>query len=251
MVRVLLAGETWISEATHYKGFDSFTSTTFHSGADAYIAALESHGISVTHMAAHDVPQNFPSDAESLSAYDVIVLSDIGANSFQLPQETWLEFKSSPDRLGALAEWVNEGGALMMAGGYLSFQGFQARANFARSAIAAVLPVTMSDYDDRVEASAGAVVQAEAGSALGALVRDGAPTLLGYNRVEAKKDAEVHARVGADVLIATRKAGLGKTLVWTSDIGPHWCPPTFVEWSGFGKLMTGMINWLAEGDADS
>ena len=30
MTKVLLAGETWISEATHYKGFDSFTSVTFH-----------------------------------------------------------------------------------------------------------------------------------------------------------------------------------------------------------------------------
>lgn len=251
MIKVLLAGETWISEATHYKGFDSFTSTTFHSGADDYIAALEAHGISVTHMAAHDVPQNFPSDSKSLSAYDVIVLSDIGANSFQLPPETWLGFESSPDRLSALAEWVKGGGALMMAGGYLSFQGFQARANFARSAIADVLPVTISDFDDRVEASAGALVQAASGSRLGALVPNGAPALLGYNRVEAKKDAEVHARVGADVLIATMLAGKGRTLVWTSDIGPHWCPPKFVEWPGFGPLMAGMIKWLAEEDSVS
>ncbi len=245
MVKVLLAGETWISEATHYKGFDSFTSTTFHSGADDYIAALEAHGITVTHMAAHDVPQDFPADSKALSAYDVVVLSDIGANSFQLPPETWLEGKSSPDRLGALAEWVQAGGALMMAGGYMSFQGFQARANFARSAIAPVLPVTMSDYDDRIEASAGAVVHGVSGSELGALVPEGAPTLLGYNRVEAKKDAEVHARVGDDVLIATGMAGKGKTLVWTSDIGPHWCPQPFVDWKGFRPLMAGMINWLA------
>ena len=34
--RVLLVGESWVSEATHYKGFDSFTSVTFHSGADWY-----------------------------------------------------------------------------------------------------------------------------------------------------------------------------------------------------------------------
>ena len=39
MARVLLAGESWISQATHYKGFDSFSSTTFHTGADAFIAA--------------------------------------------------------------------------------------------------------------------------------------------------------------------------------------------------------------------
>lgn len=246
MTKVLLAGETWISEATHYKGFDSFTSVTFHSGADDYIAALAKHGITVDHMAAHDIPQLFPKTAAELSAYDVIVLSDIGANSFQLPPETWLEGKSSPDRLGVLAEWVRQGGALMMAGGYLSFQGFQARANFARSAIASVLPVTMSDYDDRVETSAGAVV-AGADTELGALVGSDAPVLLGYNKVFATDGATVHATVGDDILIATATIGQGRSLVWTSDIGPHWCPKEFVEWSGFAPLMAGMITWLAQG----
>jgi len=246
MTKVLLAGETWISEATHYKGFDSFQSVTFHSGADDYIAALSAHGITVDHMPAHDIPQRFPTTAAELSAYDVIVLSDIGANSFQLPPETWLEGKSSPDRLQVLADWVRSGGALMMAGGYLSFQGFQARANFARSAIADVLPVTMSDYDDRVEASAGAAV-AGSTNELGALIDSSAPVLLGYNRVFATESATVHATVGDDVLIATATPGSGRSLVWTSDIGPHWCPKEFVEWSGFAPLMAGMITWLANG----
>ena len=249
MTKVLLAGETWISEATHYKGFDSFTSVTFHSGADDYIAALGAHGITVEHMAAHDVPQDFPSSTEQLSEYDVIVLSDIGANSFQLPPETWLEGKASPDRLAALAQWVHDGGALMMAGGYLSFQGFQARANFARSQLAPVLPVTMSDFDDRIEVSAGAAVAGVEGSELGGLISPNAPALLGYNRVEAKADATVHAMVGDDVLIATGHYGAGRTLVWTSDIGPHWCPQPFVDWSGFQPLMAGMIQWLASGKA--
>ena len=245
MTKVLLAGETWISEATHYKGFDSFTSVTFHSGADDYIKALGRHDITVTHIAAHDVPQDFPTDAKALSAYDVVVLSDIGANSFQLPPETWLEGKASPDRLAGLAQWVADGGALMMAGGYMSFQGFQARANFARSVLAPVLPVTMTDYDDRVEASEGAVVKGVPGTELGGLVSSGAPVLLGYNRVVARDDAEVHAHVGDDVLIATGSYGTGRTLVWTSDIGPHWCPQPFVDWNGFAPLMAGMIQWLA------
>lgn len=246
MTNVLLAGETWISEATHYKGFDSFTSTTFHSGADDYLAALAAHGITATHMPAHDVPQKFPSTAEALAEYDVIVLSDIGANSFQLPPETWLEWKPSADRLATLAQWVEGGGALMMAGGYLSFQGFQARANFARSAIATALPVTMFDFDDRVETSAGSTVSAQGESDLAKLVV-GAPHLLGYNRVHAKPDATVHATVGDDVLIATGHYGKGRSLVWTSDIGPHWCPGSFVQWAGFQPLMAGMIQWLASG----
>mgnify|MGYP001206021479 CR=1 FL=1 len=247
MTNVLLAGETWVSEATHYKGFDSFTTVTFHSGADDYIRALNAHGIQVEHMAAHDVPQAFPASAGELDKFDVVVLSDIGANSFQLPPETWLDGKSSPDRLAVLADWVQNGGKLMMAGGYLSFQGFQARANFARSKIAQVLPVVLSDYDDREEVSAGAVVSAVGKSDLASLVGAEAPPLLGYNKVEAKPEATVHAKVDQDVLIATAEFGSGRSLVWTSDIGPHWCPSPFVNWSGFQKLMAGMIQWLDKG----
>lgn len=249
-IKVLLAGETWISQATHYKGFDSFTSVTYHSGADAYIKVLEDAGISVQHMPAHDVPQLFPKTVKEMAAYDVIVLSDIGANSLQLPPETWLNGQSSPDRLGALNEWVNAGGGLIMAGGYLSFQGFQSRANFARSPIAESLPVTMSDYDDRVECSAGAkAISVNAKHQLGGLINESTPALLGYNRVFLKENAELIATVDQDVLIATCTYGAGRTLVWTSDIGPHWCPQEFIDWHGFAPLMSAMIEYVAQGSS--
>ena len=64
--RVLLVGESWVSEATHYKGFDSFTSVTFHSGADWYNGALRSKGHEVEQMYAHDVPAKFPHSADEL-----------------------------------------------------------------------------------------------------------------------------------------------------------------------------------------
>ena len=38
MARVLLAGESWISQATHIKGFDEFSSTTFHTGAKVLVS---------------------------------------------------------------------------------------------------------------------------------------------------------------------------------------------------------------------
>jgi uncharacterized membrane protein len=107
-------------------------------------------------MYAHDVPAKFPHTAAELSKYDVIVLSDIGTNSFLLPIETWLQGKSTPNRLKLLAEWVENGGALIMAGGYLSFQGFEAKARFAGTAVEAVLPVTCLTYDDRAETPEGA-----------------------------------------------------------------------------------------------
>lgn len=245
MARVLLAGESWISQATHYKGFDSFTSVTFHSGADDYLAALARQGIEAEQMYAHDVPERFPSSLEALSAYDVVILSDIGANSFLLPPATWLEGRSRPDRLRLLAEWVRGGGGLMMAGGYLSFSGFQARANFARTPVADVLPVGISDFDDRVEAPEGARPAVVADDhPIAAAWRGEAPALLGYNRVSAKPEAQVVATVGDDVLIATAQVGAGRSLVWTSDIGPHWCPTEFCTWAGFDPLMAAMVQWL-------
>lgn len=245
MARILLAGESWISQSTHFKGFDSFTSVTFHTGADEYIAALARQGIAIDQMYAHDVPDRFPSDLDALSAYEVVILSDIGANSFLLPQSTWIHGQSGTNRLRLLADWVRGGGGLMMAGGYMSFQGFQARANFARSPLAEVLPVEMSDYDDRVEAPEGLLPTLVAPEhPVGAAWRGTAPAILGFNRVRAKPDADVVALVGAEVLIATGEYGDGRSLVWTTDIGPHWCPDELSRWEGFEPLMAAMIRWL-------
>jgi uncharacterized membrane protein len=248
MARVLLAGESWISQSTHYKGFDSFSSTTFETGADAFIAAAATQGIEIEQIYAHDVPNRFPRTVEALSAYDVVILSDIGYNSFVLPNEVWLKGRRTDNPLESLVAWTRAGGGLMMAGGYLSFQGFQARANFARSPIAQVLPVDLLTSDDRVEKPEGAdcrVVSDEHEIAQGWTGE--APQLLGYNYVTAKPDAQVVATVGEDVLLATREVGQGRSLVWTSDIGPHWCPVEFLDWEGFAPLVGCMLRWLGAG----
>jgi uncharacterized membrane protein len=246
MTRVLLAGESWISTATHVKGFDEFTTTTFHTGADAFIAAAATEGIDVQQMYAHDVPGSFPRTVEALADYDVVILSDIGANSFLLAPQTWLQGQRTDNPLLALAEWTRGGGGLMMAGGYLSFSGFQARAGFARTPVADVLPVSMLETDDRVEAPQGAPV-AVTGPDHPAVAgwSAGAPALLGYNLVRPRDDSSVLATVGDDVLIAAREVEAGRSLVWTSDIGPHWCPEEFLAWPGFAPLVGSMLRWLA------
>jgi uncharacterized membrane protein len=248
MARVLLAGESWISQATHYKGFDSFSSTTFHTGADAFIAAAASEGIEVEQMYAHDVPQKFPRSQEELSSYDVVILSDIGYNSFVLPPETWLAGKKMPNPLAELANWTRNGGGLMMAGGYMSFQGFQARANFVRSPIAPVLPVQMLEGDDRAEVPEGGTCRVtDAEHPIGQAWSGQAPELLGYNVVTPRPGCDVIATINDDVLIATCEPGQGRSLVWTSDIGPHWCPEEFLAWDGFAPLVGAMLRWLGAG----
>ncbi|MBL3700473.1 glutamine amidotransferase [Leucobacter luti] len=245
MTRVLLAGESWTIHEIHQKGFDHFTSTSFGTGADAFIAAAAAEGIEVEQMYGHDVAAKFPRTVAELSSYDVIIISDIGSNSFLLTPETWKDGARSENSLRALVEWTRQGGGLMMAGGYLSFQGINAAANFARTPLAEVLPVRMLAGDDRVESPEGSAVSVvDPEHPLGRLFA-GAPDLLGYNEVALGDDAELVANVGAHPLLTTRAFGSGRSLAWTSDIGPHWCPQPFLDWTGFSPLVGGMLRWLA------
>lgn len=246
MTRVLIAGESWVSEATHYKGFDSFTSVTFHTGVEPLRTALESSGIEVTYMPAHEVPQQFPMDVAGFSAFDVVILSDIGANSILIHPDTWLLGKRTPNRLKALAAWVEAGGGLMMAGGYMSFQGFEGKAMYRGTAVDAVLPSVIDPWDDRVETPEGVVPRVvHAAHPILSGVDGVWPALLGYNRFNVKDDATVLALVDDDPLLAVREVGAGRTLAWASDIGPHWCPDDFVAWPGYTTILAQAVRWLA------
>jgi Putative glutamine amidotransferase len=55
-------------------------------------------------------------------------------------------------------------------------------------------------------------------------------------RLKARSDVQLLARLpeseGGHPLLATGTYGSGRTLAWTSDIGPHWLPQTFAQWEG-------------------
>jgi uncharacterized membrane protein len=134
-----------------------------------------------------------------------------------------------------------------MIGGYLSFSGFQARAAYAQTELASVLPVEMLIGDDRVERPAGAVATVIDGShpALGDVGVEW-PALLGYNRTIAKHDAHVLVTIDGDPLVAVGTHGAGRTGVFTSDCSPHWAPTAFCEdWDGYGRVFGGLVEWLA------
>ena len=38
----------------------------------------------------------------------------------------------------------------------------------------------------------------------------------------------------------------GKTVVWTSDIGPHWVSKEFLNWEGYSKLWNQIFHWMAK-----
>ena len=39
-----------------------------------------------------------------------------------------------------------------------------------------------------------------------------------------------------------QEVGEGRSLVWTSDIGPHWCPEEFLRWEGFETVVGAMLS---------
>lgn len=246
MARVLIAGESWINASTDFKGYDAFPHTQLEVGATALIEALRSAGHAVTHLPSHDVATDFPETLEKLDAFDVVLLSDIGANSLLLPPQVFAQGRPFPNRLKLLAQWVRQGGGLAMAGGYLSFQGFQAKANYHGTAVEAVLPVDIHPYDDREECPEG--VNGELTSAtheVTAGLDARWPILLGYQRLTAKPDATVLATVESRPLLAVREEGDGRTLAFASDISPHWAPTEFVEWKGYQQLFHQAVTWLA------
>lgn len=245
--KVLLAGESWVSTATHIKGFDQFPTVTYHTGADELLKALKDSAFDVKFMPAHEAQRDFPLTAEGLGEYDAIILSDLGANTLLLHPDTWIHSRRTPNRLKLIRDYVANGGALLMFGGYYSFQGINGGARYHKTPVEEVLPVSCIPFDDRVEVPEGfSPVVTGSHPILEGLGKDW-PYLLGFNEVTLKPGADVLATVsgeyGAMPLLVTGSYGKGRTVAWTSDVGPHWLPPDFINWSGYKTLFEQMLAW--------
>ncbi|WP_337820908.1 glutamine amidotransferase [Amycolatopsis sp. A1MSW2902] len=179
-----------------------------------------------------------------------MLLSDVGSNTLLLHPDTFTRGRPTPNRLKLLREWVRGGGGLMMAGGYLSFQGFEGKANYHRTPIEEILPVDIDPFDDRVETPEGVRAQVvQSGHPVVAGLDQEWPILLGYQHTTLKPDAELLATVEDDVMLAARRFGEGRTLAFTSDISPHWAPEEFMSWDGYRKLFAQALTWLAGRDS--
>jgi uncharacterized membrane protein len=246
-LRVLVVGESWIKHTVHLKGFDQFHTTEYEEGAGVFLGALADSGFAVTYIRAHEISSRFPKSKDSIEKFDVVVLSDVGSNSFLLCEETFLRSERTPNRLRVLAEYVERGGGLVMVGGYMSFTGIDGRARFGMSPLATVLPVNMLDHDDRIETPEGVVPSVKVSNHP---VLGGTPTewphLLGYNRVIAKPDSIVVVQCNGDPLLAVGSAGAGRVVAFTSDLAPHWAPPEFLAWPHYRQLWASIITWAGK-----
>lgn len=248
MPKILFAGESWVTSETHYKGFDAFGSVHHHLGAEDFLKAVKPE-FEVDYMQAHEAVERLPFTLEGLQAYDAVVLSDIGSNSLLLHPDVWLRGRPTPNRLKLLRSYVEAGGGLMMIGGYLTFQGIDGKARWRGTPVEDVLPVTCLPYDDRIEVPEGfsAVLNTTDHEIMKGLEGEW-PKLLGANEVVAKDSATVLASLpeedGGHPLLVAGTYGKGRTLAYTSDVGPHWAPSEFLVWKEYGTLWLNCLRYL-------
>ena len=151
-----------------------------------------------------------------------------------------------------IAKRVSGGMGLIMIGGWESFTG--CAGGYNKTVLADVLPVRMSEQDDRVNYYAPCVIKQN----ISHPIVDSVPfkqhpaCIAGYNRVEAKATAQIILSVGKyriteaeaefdfereqmDPLLIASEHGKGRVLAYAGDVAPHWAGG-LVDWGD--KRMT-------------
>lgn len=78
--KMLFAGESWLTHNMEVKGWDDFSVGGYGTEIDRIHAAMDEFA-EITHLPSHLVGEKFPSTMEELKTYDVVILSDVGANT--------------------------------------------------------------------------------------------------------------------------------------------------------------------------
>lgn len=241
---VLLAGESWVSVHHEIKGRNVVRDAEYDEAADRFIETLESIGASVTYQPCHVAAESFPRSRDALDDYDLVVLSDVGADTLQLTTRV-TGGETDVDRCALLADWVADGGALGMVGGYMSFAGKGGQARYGSTALADALPVDIRRGDDRVETPSGATPHIE--DVPGVDLPEEWPAVLGYNALRAKPDAEVWATVDDDPFLVVGDYGDGSTFAYATDCAPHWAPEPLLEWEHLPRVWSRVLNRVVQG----
>jgi uncharacterized membrane protein len=244
---ILFVGESCIVHTIEFKGYDNFTATRYNESALVMKKVFEKEGHIFTHIPCHRVHLDFPKDLESLKKYDVVLLRDVGANTMLLHPDTSRFSKRTVNTLKLIKDYVECGGGFGMIGGYMTFQGMEAKGKYKDSYIEDILPVNLLTYDDRVEVPEGIdlTIDPESHKILYDLPKEW-PYILGYNRLIAKDGANVLVRNGSDPIIAIGEYGKGRTLAYATDCAPHWAPPELCEWEYYSTLWDRLVGWLAK-----
>ncbi len=244
-VKVLIAGESWVTHSIHVKGFDSFTTSSYEEGVYWLRTALERGGHEIRFLPNHIVSREFPGSAAELSQYDVVIVSDCGSSTLLIHPDTFSKSEPTSDRLAAIHDYVANSDALLMIGGYLTFQGIDGKARYHGTLVEAALPVIMNATDDRVEIPQGKqpVVINPTHPVLTAIDSEW-PFFLGYNKLVARPEADTLMQIDQDPFLVVWDYKQGRSAAFASDCGPHWGPPGFLHWAYHNRFWNQLIDWL-------
>lgn len=244
-LKVLLAGESWISYGVHIKGFSTYETGSYEEGLAPLQQALEKGGCEFSYLRNHEATEKFPFTLDQLKKYDVIIFSDIPSDTLLLHNDTFIRGMRTPNRLQLIVDFVNQGGGFLMVGGYMSFSGFQGKANYTWSPLASILPVKMLGSDDRIESPQGVNVQVvKADHPILKGILSEWPHFLGYNKL-LPAEGDLLMTCQGDPFLSVRQVGKGRVAAFASDCSPHWAPPEFVAWPFYQIFWNQLVAWLA------
>lgn len=245
-LKILFVGESCFVTQTEYKGVDHFSETNYNASAVIMQGMFEELGHSFTHIPCHMVSRLYPRTLEELQQYDVVLFSDIGTNTFLLLPEMVKTGNRIVNLLALTKQYVEQGGGFGMIGGYLTFQGFEAKGKWKDSHIEKILPVTLLSGDDRCEIPEGADLGCKPGShPIVEGLPEKWPYILGYNKLIARENAEVLVEFAGDPIISVTTCGKGRTMAYATDCTPHWAPAAMHKWEHYPRLWDNIVTWLA------
>lgn len=250
-INVLYAGDTQSNTITSSKGIDTWSFTYYSDSAKYLRDALNNHPeITCHHIPGEDAIAKLPSTVKDLREFDCLVVSDLGYNNIVFQPGNIQPFKipMGPDRVSAIKEYVLEGGGFIMIGGWLTFSGLQGKGLYGGTKIEEIMPVNCEKrgVDDRLEITEGFSLKIHEPDhdIVKDLPWDEPYMFLGHNKVYLKDDATLIASHDGNPIIATREVGKGRSIVFTSDVGPHW-GGSFLDWSGYDEFWQRMVRWCS------
>ena len=250
MIKFLLVGDTSVRLEIELKGNDAEFFVAPAVKQTFLTEAIESNpDIKVTHMGVESTLAEFPRTIEKLREYQVIMFTDVDSDAFQLyPDFMRTKVPLGPNRLKLVEQFVREGGAFIMGGGYATFSGRRCIGNYHHTPIESLLPVSIYPFDDRAEWPEGfhsKAVDQEHPCMKGLGWNEADFMFLGYNRTQLKPGATLLAEHEGEPIIAVWEYGGGRAMAFTPDPQPHWCG-TFKDWEGYSRFWIQSILWLTK-----
>jgi len=249
--KVLYVGDTQVNLITSMKGMDSW-SYAYYSDSARYLrnALAKSEDIECVHIPGSNATIDMPNTKEGFDEYACVIFSDLGYNNviFQPGNIQPFKIPMGPNRVDALYDYVKNGGGLMMIGGWLSFSGLDGKGLYPGTKIEELLPVNCEPrgVDDRIEVTEGFSMHHDMPEhpILKDLAWEKPYMFMGYNKTYLKPGSELITSYNGDPIIASSYYEKGRSIVFTSDVGPHW-GGDFLTWPDYDIIWQRLTRWCA------